>query len=88
MSLDLIDMSDDFEDWLHEIGGRPSEYDLSEERLLQLVSATLREVGPEARAQGFVDLANLCFAMAEKALGSQTPVTKCIEVVVRAGQRH
>jgi hypothetical protein len=88
MSLDLIDMSNDFEDWLHEIGVRPAEYDLSEERLVQLVSATLREVGPEARAQGFVDLANLCYAMADKTLGSLGPSAKCLAVAVSVNQRH
>jgi hypothetical protein len=56
--------------------------------LVELVGTTLREVTPEARAKGFVDLANLCYAMADKALGSQTPVRKCLEVVVSVSQRH
>lgn len=89
MKLDLFDVSnDDFEDWLRDAGRFSSGGELSEESLVELVSATLREVRPEVRARGFVDLANLCFAMADKALGSQTPSGKCLEVVVSVGRRH
>jgi hypothetical protein len=89
MSHDLIDMSNDvFDDWLRDISGRAAGGDLSEERLVELVGTTLREVTPEARAKGFIDLANLCYAMADKALGSQTPLRKCLEVVVSVSQRH
>lgn len=89
MSIDLIDMSDDvFDEWLLDISRGATGEDLNEERLVQLVSTTLREVRPESRAKGFVDLANMCYAMAEKALASQLCVTKCLEVVVRVSQRH
>lgn len=89
MSLDLPGMSDDvFDEWLRDTSGYASERNLSEERLVELVGTTLREETPEFRAKGFVDLANLCYAMADKALGSQTRVRKCLEVVVSVGQRH
>jgi hypothetical protein len=89
MSLDLFSMNnDDFDDWMRNMQGRAPGDDLSEERLVELVSATLREVKPEARARSFVDLANMCYAMADKTLGSQAPLTNCLEVVVSVGQRH
>lgn len=89
MPHDLTSMSnDDFDDCLRDISGRAPEDDLNEVRLVELVSATLREIEPAARARGFVDLANMCYAMADKSLGSQTPPTKCLEVVVSVGQRQ
>jgi hypothetical protein len=88
MSLDLADLSNEFDDWLIDIDGQLPKDDLSEERLVQLVGTTLREVQPKVRAAGLVDLANLCYAMADKALGSQASGTKCFEVVVRVGQRQ
>lgn len=89
MSTDLTDMSNEaFDDWLHDLSRCSSEELLTEEHLVELVSTTLREVTPESRARGFVDLANLCYAMAENALGSEAPVRKCLEVVVCVGPRH
>jgi len=89
MSLDLIDISDiDFEEWLRDASRSVAGSDLSEERLVELVSATLREVLPEARARSFVDLANLCYAMADKTLGSLTSPSECFKVVVNVEQRH
>lgn len=89
MSLDLLSMdNDDFDDWMCDMQGSAPGDALSEERLVQLVSATLREVEPEARARGFVDLANMCYAMADQSLGSQTPATRCLEVVVSPSGRH
>jgi hypothetical protein len=88
MSFDLNDMSNKvFEEWLRDTSGCASEADLSEERLVELVGTTLREITPEARARGFVDLANLCYAMADKTLGSQAAIN-CLAVVVSVGQRH
>lgn len=88
MSSDLMSMSnDDFDDWLRDISGRPKG-EPNEDSLVELVSATLREVEPATRARGFVDLANMCYAMADKSLGAQTPATKCLEVVVSVGQRQ
>lgn len=53
----------------------------------ELVDITLREITPEARARGFVDLANLCYAMADKTLRSQI-ATECLAVVISVGQYH
>jgi hypothetical protein len=89
MPSDLIDMNDDvFDNWLLDISRGDSGDDLNEERLVQLVGATLREDQPEVRAKGFVDLANMCYAMADKTLGSQALGDKCLEVVVSVDQRH
>lgn len=88
MSSDLMSMSnDDFDDWLRDISSRPKD-EPNEDRLVELVSATLREIEPAARARGFVDLANMCYVMADKSLGSQTSATKCLEVVVSVGRRQ
>lgn len=89
VSLDLLDMSDsDFENWLHDASRLVSGSAVSEDRLVELVSTTLREVVPEARARGFIDLANLCYAMADKTLGSQQPESRCLEIVVSVSQRQ
>lgn len=89
MPLDLTHMSNDvFDDWLRDLGGHATGDGLNDERLVELVGTTLRESAPEARAQGLVDLANLCYAMAEKTLGSWALSTKCLEIVVTVGQRQ
>lgn len=87
MPLDLTDMSDDtFDDWLRDLGGHATGDGLNDERLVELVGVALRETAPEARAQGLVDLANLCYAMADKTLGSRKPSAKCLEIVVSVDQ--
>ncbi len=89
MPLDLIDMSDDvFDDWLRDLRGHAAGDGLSDERLVELVGTTLREAMPEARAQGLVDLANFCYAMADKTLGSQAPTTRCLKIVVSVDRRQ
>jgi hypothetical protein len=89
MSLDLIDMSNEvFDDWLRDVSGGTSRDDLSEERLVGLVATTLREASPEGRARGFLDLANLCHAMADRTLGSLFPSSKFLEIVVNVGKSH
>lgn len=89
MPLDLTDMSDDaFDDWLRDSGDHTTGDGLNDERLVELVGATLRESAPETRAQGLVDLANLCYAMADKTLGSRTPSAKCLKIVVSVGHRQ
>jgi hypothetical protein len=89
MASDLMSMgNDEFDNWLRDISGRTSEDHLTEDRLVELVSATLREIEPGARARGFVDLANLSYAMADKALGCQSSLTDCLEIVVSVNQRH
>lgn len=77
MSLDLRDMIDiDFEKWLRGKSRSAPRSGLSEERLVELVSTTLLGYLPEARARSLVDLANLCYAMADKTLGSLTSPRK------------
>lgn len=89
MPLDLTDMSNDvFDDWLRDLGDHSTGDGLNDERLVELVGATLREATPEARAQGLVDLANLCYAMADKTLGSRTPPARSLKIVASVGQRH
>jgi hypothetical protein len=75
-----------FDDWLLNIGNYASGDELSDERLVPLVGTTLRETTPEARAHGLVDLANLCYAMADKTLGSRALADKCLKIVVTVGQ--
>lgn len=73
MPNDLTDMSHGaFDDWLHNIDNDASEDCLSDERLVSLVGTTLRETTPQARAHALVDLANLCYAMADKTLAGST----------------
>lgn len=79
MATDLNSVPDDtYERWLREAGGVSDPDSPTEENLVALVSNTLRETSPEARAQGFVDMANMALAMADKTLGSQVPVAKCL----------
>lgn len=89
MSQDSIDRcNDDFDDLLRDISGGSQTEEVSEGRVIELVSATLREDAPEARAKGFVNLANLCYAMADKTLGSRAALTKCLKIIVSVEQRH
>jgi hypothetical protein len=89
MPLILNDMSDDvFDDWLRDLGAQAPRDGLDDERLVELVGTALRETTPEGRAQTFVDLANLCYAMADKTLGSRTPSARCLKIVVSVGQRQ
>lgn len=89
MPLNLPNMSDDtFNNWLHEISDRTLGDALSDECLVKLVGVTLRETTPEARARCLVNLANLCYAMADKTLGSTAPASKFLKIVVSVGQRQ
>lgn len=89
MLLDLTDLNDDaFDDWLRDLASQATGDGLNDEHLVELVGATLREATPEGRAQGLVDLANLCYAMADKTLGSRTPSARCLKIVVSVGQRQ
>lgn len=89
MPLILNDMSDDvFDNWLRDLGAEAPRNDLDDERLVALVGTALRETTREGRAQGFVDLANLCYAMADKTLGSRTPSARCLKIVANVGQRQ
>ena len=89
MPIDLTDMSDGaFDDWLRTIDNDASEDVLSDERLVSLVGITLRETTPQARAHALVDLANLCYAMADKTLGAQALADKFLKIVVTVSQRQ
>lgn len=79
MAGELNNVSDEaYERWWKEMGGGGDLDSPSEENLVWLFSNTLRETSPEAKAKGFVDLANMALAMADKTLGSQVPVAKCL----------
>lgn len=79
MTTDINSMTDDaYESWAREAGGMADLDSPTEENLVSLFSNTLRETSPEARARGFVDVANMALAMADKTLGSQVPVAKCL----------
>lgn len=85
----LNDMSDDiFDDWLRDLEAQAPRNGLDDERLVELVGTTLWETTREGRAQGFVDLANLCYAMADKTLGSRTTSATCLKLVISVGQRQ
>ena len=89
MAFDLTDMSNDaFDEWLRDLCGDGRGDGLNDERLVELVGATLREATPKVRAQGLVDLANLCYAMADKTLGSRALPAECLKIVVNVGRRQ
>lgn len=50
----------------------------TDENLVALLSTTMRETNPSARAQGFVDMANMCLAMVDVTLGAQSYVATCV----------
>lgn len=65
-----------FDAWLREQGGMPGATD--DEQLVEVFSKALREDTPEGRAQGLIDVAVLCMAMADKSLGSQVLIGTCL----------
>lgn len=79
MSQDMNSVSDDvYAKWLQEIGGGIGQDSPSDENLAALVSNALRELSPKARALGLIEAANMCLALADKTLGCQVPVAKCL----------
>ena len=79
MVTDLNSIPDEaYESWLREAGGRGDQDSPTEENLIWLCSNAVREENAKLKAQGFVDLANMALAMADKTLGSQVPVAKCL----------
>jgi hypothetical protein len=81
MLIDMNDISDeDYENWFFELGGTNAIDNPSEENLVALFSNTLRETVPRARAQGLVEVANMCLALADKTLGCRISTTKCLVV--------
>lgn len=45
---------------------------------VDLFSNTMRETDPETKARGFVNVANMALGTADKTLGCQVPVAKCL----------
>ena len=79
MAADLNTVSNEsYERWLREAGGVSDPDSPTEENLVALFSNTLRETNTEAKAQGFVDVANMALAVADKTLGCQVHVLKCL----------
>lgn len=79
MATDLNGIPEDtYERWLREAGGMTDPDDPSEENLAKLFTVTAMETSPEGKARGLVDIANMALALADKTLGSQVPVAKCL----------
>lgn len=57
--------------WLAQVGGVHGKSGPCEENVVAIVSDAIREQSPNAEAQLWVDAANMCMAMADKALGAQ-----------------
>lgn len=65
-----------FDSWLLEQSGGAN---LSDDQLLvEVFSKMMIEDTPKGRAQGLVDVANMCLAMADRSLGSQASVATCL----------
>lgn len=74
---DLNNMIDEsFEEWLRQQTNDDALPD--DELLVKIVSQAMREDKLEAKAQSLLDVANLCMAMAEKALGCRAPIATCL----------
>lgn len=81
MASDVLSISDEtYQRWLLDAGVVSDPDAPTEENLIRVFCDTMRTLQPEARARGFVDLANMALAMADKTLGSQVPVTRCLIV--------
>ena len=70
-----------YERWIREAGGVSDLDSPTEENLVSLFSNTMRELDTETRARQLVDVANMALAMADKILGCQVPVAKCLVLV-------
>lgn len=68
-----------FDSWLME--QRHLQGMSDDEQLVEVVSQVLREDTVEGRAQGLIDLANLCMSMADKSLGSCGSIATCLTIV-------
>lgn len=74
---DLNNMTDEgFEAWLRQQTDDAALPD--DELLVKAVSQAMREDKAEAKAQSLLDVANLCMAMAERALGCLAPIVTCV----------
>lgn len=69
--------NEEHEAWLRQqMGAEVSD----DEMLADLVSRVLREQISGERAQGLIDVANLCLAMADRTLGANVTVARCLEL--------
>jgi hypothetical protein len=68
-----------FDSWLMEQRALQGMSD--DELLVEVVSQALREDTVEGRAQGLIDLANLCMLMADKSMGSCGSIATCLTIV-------
>jgi hypothetical protein len=76
---DLEQMGDaEHRAWLAQHGGVVDMSAPTEKNLVALFSTTLRETDSNARAQGLVDVANMCLALADVTLGAQDYVATCV----------
>lgn len=80
MTTELNRMGDEaYEAWLLDLtNGAGNGTPTDDESLVTLFSSVLREKTAEGRAQGLVDVANMCLAMADRTLGCQVSVAKCL----------
>lgn len=79
MAVDSNTVSDEaYDRWAQQMGIVTDPDSPTEENLVRLFSNTMRETDPLAKAKGFVDVANMALALADKTLGSQVPVAKCL----------
>lgn len=83
MVRDLMSISDEtYERWAEQLGMVSSPDSPTEENMVRLVSNTMREMDTKQRAKGYIDIANMALALADKTLGSQVPVAKCLTLDV------
>jgi hypothetical protein len=64
--------------WLAQAGGVVDLSAPTEENLIALFSDAVRETDPTQRAQSWINVANMCLAMADVTLGAQNYVATCV----------
>lgn len=65
----------EFESWLQNLGGEPSE-----ERMAEILSSAMRTDNKKEKAQLYVDLANMAMALADTTLGVKGSVETSIHL--------
>lgn len=71
----------EFAAWLDQVGGVHGRNEPCEESIIAFVCDAIREPTPRARAQYWIDAANMCMAMADKTLGAQGNVATSVVLV-------
>ena len=75
-NVDITEMSEqDFDAWLKQAEGGPSEG-----RLAEILSAAMRTDDKREKAQCLVDLANMAMVLADTALGAQSSVETSVHL--------